>query len=90
MEAENFLASGFGIRLAIEAKAGGWSTLSTVARTWQPSRLKGIQVSQEYGTPFLAATQVFDVRPIPRKWLSLERTEDNSGRFVEAGTILVT
>lgn len=90
MEAENFLASGFGTRLAIEAKSGGWSPLSTVARTWQPSRLKGIQVSREYGTPFLAATQVFDVRPIPRKWLSLDRTGDHSERFVKDGTILVT
>lgn len=90
MEAENFLASGFGARLAIEAKAGGWSRFSVVARTWQPSRLKGIQVSREYGAPFLAATQVFDVRPIPRKWLSLDRTVDHSERFVQAGTILVT
>ncbi|WP_422368826.1 hypothetical protein [Pelagibius sp.] len=90
MEAENFLASGFGTRLAIEVKSGGWSTLSTVARTWQPSRLKGIQVSREYGTPFLAATQVFDVRPIPRKWLSLAKTGDHSERFVKDGTILVT
>lgn len=90
MEAENFLASGFGIRLAMEAKAGGWSTLSTVARAWQPSRLKGIQVNREYGTPFLAATQVFDVRPIPRKWLSLNRTGGHSERFVKPGTILVT
>jgi hypothetical protein len=90
MEAENFLANGFGTRLAIEAKSSGWSALSTVARTWQPSRLKGIQVSREFGAPFLAATQVFDVRPIPRKWLSLDRTEDHSERFVRAGTILVT
>lgn len=90
MEAENFLASGFGTRLAIEAKAYGWSALSTVARTWQPSRLKGIQVSRDYGTPFLAATQVFDVRPVPRKWLSLERTDSHAQRFVSPGTILVT
>ncbi|MBC7149152.1 MAG: hypothetical protein H5U22_07210 [Rhizobium sp.] len=90
MEAENFLASGFGTRLAIEAKSGGWSTLAAVARTWQPSRLKGIQVSREFGTPFLAATQVFDVRPIPRKWLSLDKTGDHSERIVNAGTILVT
>ncbi|MGR3823693.1 MAG: hypothetical protein ACU0A5_14085 [Salipiger marinus] len=90
MEAENFLASGFGTRIAIEAKSGGWSPLSTVARTWQPSRLKGIQVSREFGTPFLAATQVFDVRPVPRKWLSLDRTDSQAERFVAPGTILVT
>ena len=90
MEAENFLASGFGTRVAIEAKGAGWTRLSNVARTWQPSRLKGIQVSPEFGTPFLAATQLYDVRPAPRKWLSLERTGDHAQRFVDEGTILVT
>lgn len=90
MEAENFLASGFGKRVAIEAKGAGWTRIANVARTWQPSRLKGIQVSQEFGTPFLAATQVYDVRPIPRKWLSLARTGNHKQRFVEDGTILVT
>lgn len=90
MEAENFLSTGYGLRTAIEGKSRGWSRLSSLARTWQPNRLKGIQVSRDYGTPFLAATQVYDVRPIPRKWLSLERTEDASNRFVSDGTILVT
>jgi hypothetical protein len=90
MEAENFLASASGIRMLIEAKAHGWRRLSQVARTWQPLRLKGIQVGPEFGTPFLAATQVFDVRPIPRKWLSLNRTADHSQRFVPDGTIVVT
>ena len=90
MEAENFLASGFGTRVAIESKASGWSRLVDVARTWQPSRLKGIQVSPEFGTPFLAATQVYGFRPIPRKWLSLKRTGDHAQRFVEEGTILLT
>jgi len=90
IEAENFLSSGYGLRTAIESKSRGWSRLAVLARTWQPNRLKGIQVSSEYGTPFLAATQVYDVHPIPRKWLSLERTEDASTRFVSDGTILVT
>lgn len=90
MEAENFLAPGFAIRHAITSKESGWTTLSEVARTWQPSRLKGIQVSPEHGTPFLAATQVFDVRPVPRKWLSLNRTSDHEKRFVQEGTILLT
>ncbi|MBN8957921.1 MAG: hypothetical protein J0H17_15325 [Rhizobiales bacterium] len=90
MEAENFLASGFGTRLAMESKQGGWTQLQEIARTWQPSRLKGIQVNAEFGTPFLAATQVYDVRPIPRKWLSLNRTSDHAERFISHGTILVT
>jgi hypothetical protein len=90
MEAENFLASGFGTRAAIEAKGAGWARLVDVARIWQPSRLKGIQVGPEFGTPFLAATQVYDVSPVPRKWLSLNRTSDHAQRFVDEGTILVT
>jgi len=90
MEAESFLASGFGTRLAIESKASGWTQLVNVARTWQPSRLKGIQVDPKFGTSFLAATQVYDVRPVPRKWLSLDRTGDHAQRFVDEGTILLT
>lgn len=90
MEAENFLASGFATVQAIRAKSAGWSPLSEVARTWQPHRLKGIQVSADYGMPFLAATQVYDLRPIPRKWLSLDRTDDHANRTVAQGTILLT
>lgn len=90
LEAENFLASGFGIRLALESQPIGWTHLSELARIWQPSRLKGIQVSPAYGTPFLGATQVFDLRPMPRKYLALERTDNSVDRFVTSGTILVT
>lgn len=90
MEAENFLASGYGVRAALEARRGAWQALKEAARIWQPSRLKGIQVDAQYGTPFLAATQVFDHRPVPRKWLSLDRTDSVSDRFVKAGTILLT
>ena len=71
-------------------KAGGWVPLSDLANVWQPSRLKGIQVSEEFGTPFLAATQVFDARPRPRKWLSLNRTSHSTKRFVAERTILIT
>ena len=90
MEAENFLACGFRTWQEIQSKSSGWTRLADVARTWQPSRLKGIQVSREFGTPFLAATQVYDVRPVPRKWLSLNRTSDHKERFVPQGTILLT
>lgn len=90
MEAENFLASGFATRQAIFSKSGGWFPLVDVARTWQPGRLKGIQVSPEYGSPFLAATQVFDLRPVARKWLSLDRTDDHAERFVPEQTIMLT
>lgn len=90
MEAENYLSSGYAARIAIESRKGGWSSLGALARVWQPNRLKGIQVSKEFGTPFLAATQAFDLRPTPRKWLSLDRTENANERFVTTGDILVT
>lgn len=90
MEAENYLAGGYGIRLSIEALKAGWTRLVDVAQVWQPSRLKGIQVNPAYGTPFLAATQLYDLRPIPRKWLSLDRTESAAERFVSSGMIVVT
>ena len=90
MEAEGFLTGGFATRLAIESKPTGWTPFGKIAHTWQPSRLKGIQVGPKFGVPFLAATQVYDVRPVPRKWLSLHRTGDHAQRFVEPGTILVT
>lgn len=90
MEAENYLAGGYGIRLAMEARVAGWIPMGELARVWQPSRLKGIQVSPEFGTPFLAATQVFDLRPVPRKFLSLDRTDSAAERFVVSGMILVT
>ena len=90
MDAGKFLAPGFATRHAIASKANGWTTLSEIARIWQPSRLKGIQVSPEFGMPFLAATQVYDVHPIPRKWLSPDRTRDHEQRHVHEGTILLS
>ena len=90
MEAENYLSSGYGLRLAIQSRAAGWQRLGQMASIWQPSRLKGIQVSPDFGTPFLAATQVFDIRPVARKWLALERTHEAEDRFVAPGTIVVT
>ena len=89
-EAASYLGEGYATRLAIESKPTGWTPLSTVARTWQPSRLKGIQIAPEHGTPFLTATQVYNVRPAPRKWLSIDRTHDHAKRFVKSGQILLT
>lgn len=90
LEADNYLSGGYGIRLALEARKAGWTRMGELARVWQPSRLKGIQVGPEFGTPFLAATQVFDLRPVPRKFLALDRTDNATERFVSSGMILVT
>jgi hypothetical protein len=90
LEAENYLSSGYGIRLAMDARTTSKVKLRELAEVWQPSRLKGILVSKTYGTPFLAATQVFDLRPTPRKFLSLDRTDSVAERMVERGQIMVT
>lgn len=87
MEAHSYLSSGYGLRLAMEKQS---HPLRSYARVSQPSRLRGIQVSPEFGIPYLAATQVFDLRPTPRKWLALEKTHDVEQRLLRDGTILVT
>ena len=90
LEAENYLAGGYGVRLSLEASKAGLMRLGDLAKVWQPSRLKGIQVDPAYGNPFMAATQIFDLRPVPRKWLSLDRTLTANDRLVSSGMILVT
>jgi hypothetical protein len=90
MEAETYLSRGFSLREAIEAHTNDWKTFGDLARVVQPGRLKGVLVSPEYGTPFLTATQVFDVRPVPRKFLALDQMETAKDCFVDNGTILVT
>lgn len=90
MEAASYLSSGYGIRLSFAAQKLKPAAMCRLATAWQPSRLKGIQLDREFGTPFLAATQVFDLRPSPRKFLSLDRTASSSERFIENGTIVIT
>lgn len=90
MEGESYLSSGYGIRQLIESKSHGWSKLSEVATVSQPNRLKGVLVSKEHGAPFLSAGQLFDFRPVPRKWLAIEKTKAAKSYFVDEGTILVT
>lgn len=90
MEAENFLAAGFATRHRIMSKRQGWKQFSEFADTRQPSRLKGINLPANSGLPFLAATQVFDFQPQPRKWLSEDHIDNLEDRLVSEGTILVT
>jgi type I restriction enzyme S subunit len=90
LEAETYLSDGFGRRKAIEGRPDGWSRLGDLAHVWQPGRLKGVVVAPAHGVPFLAAGQVFEARPSPRKWLSLAQTDSAAERFVESGTLLVS
>lgn len=90
MEAETYLSTGFGIRVSMESKTSGWRRFGELANVMQPGRLKGILVSPEYGTPFLTASQVFDIRPVPRKFLALGKMGTANECFVKEGTVLVT
>jgi hypothetical protein len=89
MEAESYLTDGYGIRLAIEAKPSGWVRFSELATASAPPRIKQILVSPEHGVPYLNTSQVFDLRPKPRKWLAMGKTTKAEERLVKEGTILV-
>ena len=90
LDAEVYLSVGFTVRRAIRCSGLAVSPLGQLARIWQPSRLKGIQVESEHGVPFLAATQVFDIWPTPRKWLAPSKTPRIADRYVSPGWMLVT
>jgi hypothetical protein len=89
MEAESYLSSGFGVRGAIERRTSGWVRFGELARSWAPPRIKQIFVAPKHGVPYLNTSQVFDVRPSPRKWLALEKTTKAESRLAKQGTILV-
>lgn len=89
MDAETYLTDGYGIRLAIEAKPSGWVRFSEIARASAPPRIKQILVSSEHGVPYLNTSQVFELRPKPRKWLAMGKTTKAKDRLVKEGTILV-
>lgn len=89
LEAETYLTGGYSLRFQIVSSMAT-DPLEELATVWQPSRLKGTQVAPEHGIPFFTATQVFDIRPIARKWVAPSKTSDLSRRFVERDWILVT
>lgn len=89
MEAESYLTDGYGVRLAIEAKQTGWVRFDEIAEASAPPRIKQVLVSPENGMPYLNTSQVFGVRPKPRKWLAMGKTKNAESRLVREGTILV-
>lgn len=90
LEAEVYLSDGFMIRREIRRSKLPVSPLRALAKIWQPSRLKGIQVESEHGVPFLTATQAFDIWPEPRKWLAPSKTPNLAKRYVAPGWVLIT
>lgn len=90
MDAESFLTPGFYIREQIAQWPAGTKPLGDLASVVMPNRLGAVRVDRQHGVPFLAATQVFDIRPRPRKWLAPGRTPEFKDRLVASGVILVT
>ena len=90
LEAEVYLSNGFVVRREIRRSKLQVSLLGALAKIWQPSRLKAIRVEREHGVPFVAATQVFDIWPTPRKWLAPSKTPGLSDHYVAPNWILVT
>ena len=89
LEAETYLTGGYGLRTQIESVLPH-RQLKDAASVWLPPRLKGVLVSPEHGAPFLTATQVFDLRPVPRKWVALSKIREPELLRGQQGSILVT
>lgn len=89
LEAESYLADGYGIRIAIAAKEG-CQLLTKLAASVLPHRVKGTLVEKHLGRPYLAATQVLDFRPVARRWLSTDKIKNVDDLSVSPGDILVT
>lgn len=89
LDAEAYLTGGYGLRVQVEASVP-FLPLGDLAAAWQPYRLKGTLVGPGEGVPFLTATQVFDIRPVARKWVAPGKTPHLDRRFVESGWLLVT
>jgi len=89
LEAEAYLTEGYGIRLSIEARSG-WERVEQIADVSQPPRTKAVIVSPNSGKAFLTASQVFDIRPFPRKWLAVDKIPHADSLVADRGTILVT
>ena len=90
LEARFYLSDGFIVRQEIKRSKLSVSSLGALAKIWKPKRLKGIQVESGHGAPFLAATQVFDIWPNPRKWLAQSKTSNLPDQCVAPDWMLIT
>src|SRR5437879_5640567 len=81
MEGEAYLTGGYAIQRLIQESVVPSVPVARLADVSMPGRLKGIRVAREHGVPFLTATQVFDIRPVARKWLAPGRTAGLADRY---------
>lgn len=89
LDGETYLTGGYAVRCHIEAGRTPFLRLADLADVWMPGRLKAVPVAPGKGVPYLAASQMFDINPVPRKWLSVEHTGDLNALYVDPGLILV-
>lgn len=90
LEGDAYLSSGYEMQIRLESGRIPAQRLDQLARIWQPGRLKGVVVAREHGVPFLTTNQVFDRRPVVRKWIAPNQTSDLASRFVRSGWVLIT
>ncbi len=90
MEGETYLLPGYVVRRRLWQAPAVVVELKRIAKISQPERLTSIPVSAGHGVPFLTATQAFEVRPRPRKWLARVQQDEADGLLVPSGTILIT
>ena len=86
---EAYLLEGYGLRQLIEGREGH-QPLREFANIVQPPRTAAILVDAEFGKPYLTASQAFQQRPFPRKWVAEGRIPHGSALVCERGTVLLT
>lgn len=90
LEAAVYLSEGSAVRRAIARCSLPTKVLGNVATIWQPGRDVSVQVGPEHGKPYLAATQVFDIWPTPRKRVVARKNRDLGSLYVRPNWLLVT
>ena len=90
LEAGVYLSDGFLVRRIITQSSMPVVMLGSLVTISQPGRMTIVDVKPEHGVPYLAATQVFDIWPSPRKWLARDKTPSLEALYVNPNQILVT
>ena len=90
LDASSFIAGGWGLFQKLISVGDECEPLGEMASVWQPHRLKGVTVESQAGRPFLAAGQLFELRPSFRKWLAPSKTPNLDQRLVARGQLLIT
>lgn len=90
LEAGVYLSAGFTVRRALVQSSLPVRHLGSLANIWQPGRAVSGLVAANCGVPYLAATQVFDIWPSPRKWVAPKKSRIVASLLLEPRWLLVT